>query len=167
METKANHTDRARIVKNHCSSRNFISLLVALVTALAAPTLATAQDTKESELTPMEESMETMEGAFRNLRRALRSPDLALKEDYLQYVSIMKTEAIKCKDWVPQLIEDLPEAKKGEALKSYLEDMDRFIEIIGTLDVAVQEAKWDEANAAIKKMRKEKSDGHKQYKKEE
>jgi len=126
---------------------------------------ASAQNTPEK--TPMEKSMEALDAAFKEVRKALRAPDAAQKEQYLKWVETIKTEAAKCKDLVPKKIAELPTDQQAPLIEAYKKDMDKFITAIDSLGKALSEEKWADAEAIIKDMGKQKSSGHEQYKKEE
>jgi soluble cytochrome b562 len=115
----------------------------------------------------MDQSMKRMATAFKNLGKALKAPDAAQQETYIQWAATIKTEAVKCKDFVPVKISEMPAAQQAPVLKDYQKDMDAFIVSAGVLEKALQEKRWADADAAMKVLGKEKSSGHKQFQKGE
>lgn len=65
-----------------------ILLSVSLFCSLALLSASAQEAAKEK--TPMEKSMETLDTAFKDLRRALRTPDAAQKEQYGKWVETIK-----------------------------------------------------------------------------
>lgn len=138
-------------------------LVAVLLTALSVPVVLQAAD---APATPMIESMERMDTAFKSLGRALKTPDAAQKAAYLESIGAIKTEAVKSRDLVPQKIAELPADQQAAMTAAFQKEMDAFIGLVADLEKAVDEERWADAETVIKSMRKAKSAGHESYKKE-
>lgn len=128
--------------------------------ALTAPVLR-ADDT------PLGKSMEAINASYKDLRKALRSPDVAQKPDYLKLVAAIRAEAVKSKELVPQKIEELSGAEKDTELAAYKKAMDDFIGSLDELAKLISSEKWDEVNTAVRNLNSQKGDGHDRFQKQE
>lgn len=138
----------------------FATLLLA---SLAPVVFAQAAD---KPATLMEQSMKELDAAFKNLGRELKSPDVAQKPAYLEWAATIKAEAVKSRELVPQKIAELPTAEQAAMKADYLKEMDAFIATVGDLEKSLREERWADADVIIKAMRKAKSQGHENFKKE-
>jgi hypothetical protein len=139
-------------------------LVAVLLTALSVPVAFSQAADKPA--TPMVESMEKMDTAFKSLGRALKTPDAAQKAAYLESVGVIKAEAAKSRDLVPEKIAELPADQQAAMKEAFQKEMDAFIGLVADLEKAVDEERWADAETVIKGMRKAKSAGHESYKKE-
>jgi len=118
----------------------------------------------QEEMTPMEESMEIINDSYRTIGRGLRRPDPADQAKFVEAATVMEKEAIKCKDLVPMKIKEMPEAEQATAIEKYKEEMDTFIATIGALKTALEAGDFEQASAEFDNLKKEKSEGHEQWK---
>lgn len=148
----------------------FLPLLIAL---LSSPVLTSAlvagghaaEDEKPD--TELASTMKELNGAFRDLRRALRDPDPAMTETYVGYVRSMRKAGKHAKTLSPARFAELPEAEVPERLEAYGKDMDGFLKRLDALEKALQAADWSAADAVVDSLRSHQSDSHKKYKKPE
>lgn len=117
--------------------------------------------------TPLGEAMDAIAKAYKALGAELKTPDPARKDAYVKLAATIRDEAVKCIDLVPAKISAMPEAERPQILKDYKTDMNKFAETAGVLKIALGEAKWSDADAAMKSLKEDKSSGHEQFKMEE
>lgn len=136
-------------------------LIAALLASTFAPLALRADDT------PLAKSMEAINDSYKELRKALRTPDAGQKAQYLKLVAAIRVEAVKGKDLVPAKIEELSGAEKTTELAAYKKSMDDFIASLDELTKLINDEKWDEVNASVRNLNSQKSDGHDRFKKQE
>ena len=117
--------------------------------------------------TKMEDSMDKLNDAFRELRKAVRRPDPAQKETYLGYIDVILKEAKISKEYVHMRYEGMEGEELETAMASFEKDMDIFIKTIEELYAAIDAEDFDAANEKINMMRRQKSSGHQAHKPED
>ncbi len=139
-----------------------VAALAAAITGFTASTLRAEDPGKKH--SPMEEAMEAIDNAYKELGKSLREPDAAKKADYAKLAATIRENAEKSSGMLPKKVESLPEDKKKEEAEAYKKDMAAFVESVKNLEKAIADGKFEEAAALHKDLRKAKSSGHERYK---
>ncbi|MFM1942609.1 MAG: hypothetical protein RI897_1591 [Verrucomicrobiota bacterium] len=140
-----------------CSFRSLI--LVVLVLGVA-PLHLRAE-------TPLGKQMDTMKGALRPLKAALRSPTDADKAVYTGYADKLIAAATKAKDFQPEKTATLPEADRAQFLADYQKSLDGLIAMLKQLKSQLAAGDWDAARAQMRKIFDAQADGHDKFRVEE
>jgi hypothetical protein len=137
-----------------------LAILFALL-SLPAPARSADEDT------PLGNAMDAIAKAYKALGTELKAPDAARKDAYAKLAGTIQDEAVKSIDLVPAKIAALPESERAKLLDAYKADMKKFAATAGDLKSAVADAKWADADALMKALKKDKASGHEQFKLEE
>ncbi len=115
----------------------------------------------DHEDSPLMEEMETINRAFKTIRRNISKPEQCA--EVLAAIDLMRKHATAAKAHQPPVIATLPKAEQAAAEQDYGERMDQVVAHLTALKAAV-EAK-DEAKAAslIDALREAKKTGHEKY----
>ena len=115
---------------------------------------------------PLEECMQHMKKAYKDLSLGLEKPQESGQSAYLSLAESIKTSALKAREFVPKLAAKLPPDQKAAMVKSYQADMDGFVASVDGLIRNLKENKWDEARKDIANLKNEMRDGHREFRKD-
>jgi soluble cytochrome b562 len=147
----------------HLPRLRTFALLLALA-PLANPALSSTEPNGKP--AALHASMERIDEAYKSLRKILRTPETAAPADALAAITILKTEATRSRELVPETVTALPETERETALKAYREMMDTLVKTIGELELAVKAGDWTKAGEIARTMQRQKSEGHERFKAE-
>lgn len=144
-----------------------IALLVASAAfaadeALAAAPAAPKEKKPETELT---KKMDTMNGAFRKLRR--QAGDATKNAESLELVATLREVSAESVKLEPARIATIPEAGRKQWLADYQAKMGEFQAQIDKLEVALRAGQNEEAAKIVQAMGALQKEGHKEYKTED
>lgn len=120
-----------------------------------------ATETGPREHSPLEDSMEDINAAYRKLGRQIT--DASKNADSLKQAAILRSQAVLALKLEPQRKTDLPEAEQARFIAAYQEKMKAFIADIGKLEDALKAGKNDEAAIVLKALKQAQEDGHKEF----
>lgn len=118
---------------------------------------------EEGEDTPLHTEMESMDDAFKPLYRAMRKPDPAAKDQYLEWLQTMQVHAINSKVHTPRYFDELGDEERTEMLITYRKDLTLFIETLLQLERAILDDNWETAKDLASELRTHRKSGHKSY----
>lgn len=143
--------------------KTIFTFSVLLCTALSFSLFASP----DGEHTEMEKSMERMDDAYKDLRRALRGASAENKAEYQALMSTMIKEAKASREWVPKKLAPLPEAEQAKAMVGFQKEMDGMITELERIADLLEKEQFDDAGTALRGLRTYKSEGHEKYRLEE
>ena len=141
-----------------------LPLFLTIATLLSSVGFAHEHEEKETELYA---SMERMNDAYRDLRRAMRGASDENKASYLELADVMLKEAKDSKELVPEKVKKLPEAEQENMLEEYNRQMDGLITAIKEIRSELEKGDYDKSNSLLRNLRGIKSEGHDTFKEEE
>ena len=142
---------------------SLLALLLAF-TAPIAPLALRAEDKSRagSEGSDLEDSMSTMNGAFKKLRRQVADP--AQNEASLALVARLRKACVEASLLMPEKISHLPAKDQAAAKTSYTDKMKELIATVDELSAALKANKNSEAAGIIKGLGLQEEAGHKEFK---
>ena len=140
-------------------------IIASLFTVAVVLTCTPRPSFADEKKTPLEEQMDTMNKAFKTLKKQVA--DASKKDANAELVATMKKSAIASKDLAPEKAKDVPEADRAKFVEEYKGALDKLIAGIDSLDKAVRDGNADATKAAIEDLTKQKGDGHKKFQKDE
>ena len=138
-----------------------LPLFLTIATLLSSVGFAQDHEEKETELYA---SMERMNDAYRDLRRAMRGASDENKASYLELADVMLKEATDSKKLVPEKVKKLPEAEQEKMLEEYNRQMDGLISAVEAIRNALEKGDYGTANTMLRELRGIKSEGHDTFK---
>ena len=140
-----------------------LALLLAFPGPIAPLTLR-AEDKPHagSEGSDLEDSMSTMNGAFKKLRRQVADP--AQNEASLALVAKLRKACVEASLLMPEKISHLPAKDQAAAKASYTDKMKELIATVDELSAALKAGKNSEAASVIKDLGLQEEAGHKEFK---
>ena len=141
--------------------KNLCIRLIATIVLL--PGFISWADEGDYDESPLHEEMEIMNDAFKPLVRAMRNPDPANQEQYLEWIQAMQVSAVNSKVYVPRYFAELSEEEAGKMLVEYRVDMTKFIATLLELEAAVLLENWEEASEIAGGLRDHRKHGHSTY----
>ena len=140
-----------------------LALLLAFVAPLAPVALHAADKPQaDSEGSDLEDSMSSMNGAFKKLRRQVADP--AQNEASLALVAKLRKACVEAAKNLPEKIGHLPAKDQAAAKVSYADKMKEFMATVDDLTAALKAGKNDEAVKIIKDLGLQEEAGHKEFK---
>lgn len=134
--------------------------LILVVTTLLAGLPLTYADNHEK--TELGYKMTDLNRSWRLIKRQARSADKNASTIELVEKSI--AVAKESKPMNPDLLSDIPEAKKDEFLKGYQKEMDALVVHLGKLKALLEAGDNSAANQLIREIDGHRRDSHKAYK---
>jgi soluble cytochrome b562 len=113
--------------------------------------------------TELEEQMEVIGKTFRSLRRAVRDPDH--NAESAEMVGEMLVAAKASTDYEPKWTADQPAAERADFVAGYQQEMEKFIEMLTELKVALEADDNETAKEIVAALRDQQRRSHKIYKK--
>ena len=115
---------------------------------------------------PLENSMEHMKKAYKELSIGLEKPQASSQSAYLALAGTIKSSALQAREFIPKLAVSLPPDQKAAMVKSYRESMDNFVVSVDGLIENLKAEKWDEARKDAANLKNEMRDGHREFRKD-
>ena len=138
-----------------------LTLFLTIATLLSSVGFAHEHEEKETELYA---SMERMDDAYKDLRRAMRGASDENKASYLELADVMLKESTDSKKLVPEKVKKLPEAEQEKMLEEYNRQMDGLISAVEAIRNALEKGDYGTANTMLRELRGIKSEGHDTFK---
>ena len=111
--------------------------------------------------TELDEKMETMNKAFRKLRRQIA--DAASNASSLELVADLRKAAEESVSLIPSRAEKVPEAEREKFTAAYAEKMKEFVAEVDKLKAALEAGKNDEAATLLAKLGSLQKSGHREF----
>jgi Cytochrome b562 len=147
------------------------NLLLCLIFALS-PAVVFAQDAAKPKAekhshdeTPLGETMDKLNGAWRKLRR--QAADAAQNPASLELLAIVKAAAEKSLTFTPDLAKDVPADKREKFIAGYQAKMKETIAAFSKLEALLKAGDNPGAVELIAKIATMQKEGHKEYKRPE
>ena len=138
-----------------------LTLFLTIASLLSSVGFAHNHEEKETELYA---SMERMDDAYKDLRRAMRGASDENKASYLELADVMLKESTDSKKLVPEKVKKLPEAEQEKMLEEYNRQMDGLISAVEAIRNALEKGDYGTANTMLRELRGIKSEGHDTFK---
>jgi soluble cytochrome b562 len=140
-------------------------LFLPLICILAATLGVQAQDkgAKATE-TELETKMDEINAAYRKLNRQIS--DATKNADSLKQVGIIKQNAAASAKLEPVKKKEVPAADQAKFVADYQAKMKSFMADVDKLEAALKAGKNEDAAAALKTLKQDQDEGHKQFRKD-
>ncbi len=138
---------------------NLLALLLACVTPLVLQ--AADQPQADSEDSELGDSMDSMKGAFRKLRRQVEDP--TQNETSLALVAKLRKACVASTQYLPLKIGRLPAAEQAAAKLDFQDKMKELIATVDELDAALKAGNNEAAAGIIKELTLQEEAGHQQF----
>lgn len=135
--------------------RNLV--LLVMVALLSTPVIVRA----EEETTELAKQMEVIEDARKALRKSLKNPEA--NTESAATLAEMRKAAVACRELVPAMAANMPEAERAKFVEAYQKDMDLFIKAVDELGEAIKAGKNEEAQDLLKALGDHEDEGHEKY----
>lgn len=146
--------------------------LLLCVALAVSPALLFAQDAAKPKAekhshdeTPLGETMDKLNGAWRKLRR--QAADAAQNASSLELLATVKAAAEKSLTFTPDLAKDIPADKRAKFIEGYQTKMKEVIASFGKLEALLKAGDNPGAVELIAKIAAMQKEGHKEYKRPE
>jgi CRISPR/Cas system-associated protein Cas10 (large subunit of type III CRISPR-Cas system) len=134
-------------------------------TSNLAPAVAGA-DTNAPAATPRKKglgsAMKKMGRALKRVKEQVADP--TKKDDTLAALAELRASLETAQGMGDKALENIPPADHAKYKESYAKRMTAVAELVGKLEAAVKADKTDEAQALIKQLLQERTDGHEEFK---
>ena len=115
---------------------------------------------------PLEECMQHMKKAYKELSLGLEKPQESGQSAYLSLAQSIKTSALQAREFVPKLAAKLPPDQKAAMVKAYQADIDGLVVSLDGLIRNLKDSKWEEARKDMANLKNEMRDGHREFRKD-
>ena len=115
---------------------------------------------------PLEERMQHMKKAYKELSLGLEKPQESGQSAYLSLAQSIKTSALQAREFVPKLAAKLPPDQKAAMVKAYQADIDGLVVSLDGLIRNLKDSKWEEARKDMANLKNEMRDGHREFRKD-
>lgn len=139
------------------------SLTALLALLLLLPVTGLAQAETDGDLTPLEEVMEEMSTAFRQLRRSVGDPDQ--NESSLALLATLKKGSEASLKFEPALAADQPEADRAAYIAEYRKGIQALIGLIDQTVAAINAGDNAGAEGHVRAMAEAQRTGHRKFRK--
>jgi hypothetical protein len=173
METSKRRRNRTLTPNDtHSFTKNQIKTTVThslkIIALLSLSCLAAISTYADEDDTPLGKEMSGMNKPFRSLSKEFRSePNPDNRAEYISQAEAMLEHAKASVDYVPALADTLAPEAKAEMVAAYKVEMQKTVTTIEQLVTALKSNDDDEAKQLIAELKKQKSAGHKKFKKKD
>ncbi len=138
-----------------------LGLVIASASFIARPAFAAAKG-EEHEHTELELQMEEINDAWRKVRRQVA--DAASNAETAALVAKIKKAATAALDLTPARAQDVAEEQRAAFVASYHEAMEKFVGLLGKLELALSGNRNADAEKLVEEIRAHQRSSHRDYK---